>query len=242
VLANIYNALMGRATSLFRLQELDSQLDEQRSRLEEIRQLLEDSAGITAARRALDSAEQSHHRAMAATSSAEHAAESQREKLLQTEQKLYGGSVQNPKELQDLQQESEALKRHLQTLEDHLLEAMLEAEETELVFSNAKESLQIAQETATSRNVALTEEAKNIRSDIARLEAEREAGLASVAAEDLSLYNDLRRSMGGRAMSLVVEDACSSCGLQLPASVKQAVRSGPDLVRCQQCGRILYLS
>ena len=60
---------------------------------------------------------------------AEYAAQAQREKIEQTENSLYGGAVSNPKELQDLQMEAESLKRHLQTLEDRLLEVLLEQEE-----------------------------------------------------------------------------------------------------------------
>ena len=43
-----------------------------------------------------------------------------------------------------------------------------------------------------------------------------------------------------KAFALVDEGTCSACGLALPGSEQQKVRSGDELVLCRQCGRILY--
>ena len=48
-------------------------------------------------------------------------------KLDQNQSSLYGGKITNPKELQDLQIESDALHRKITDLEDKLIDLMIEA-------------------------------------------------------------------------------------------------------------------
>ena len=60
----------------------------------------------------------------------------------QAEASLYGGHVQNPKELQDLQKDVASLKRHLETLEERELEAMEAAENAEKDFAAAEADLE----------------------------------------------------------------------------------------------------
>ena len=68
--------------------------------------------------------------------------EKQRIKIEQTEASLYGGHVHNPKELQDLQKDVASLKRHLETLEERQLEAMLVVETIRKRLHNAKSLLE----------------------------------------------------------------------------------------------------
>jgi len=131
---------MSRASSLLRLQEIDQSIDRVQERLTAIELVLQGSS-LVLERRAELSDREAHLRVTeSASRSAEDMVDLQRQKIEQTEGSLYGGSVQNPKELQDLQMEAEALKRHLGTLEDRLLEAMLEAEEAELRRASARVS------------------------------------------------------------------------------------------------------
>ncbi|NIM05125.1 MAG: hypothetical protein GTN65_05800, partial [Armatimonadetes bacterium] len=76
---------------------------------------------------------------------AKHEVEDQRLKIQKTDEALYGGSVANPKELEDLQMESEALKRYLETLEDRYLEAMLEQDEADESVNKSAASLEAAE-------------------------------------------------------------------------------------------------
>src|SRR5687768_18403957 len=87
-------------------------------------------------------AERKHHEAERALKLSEAEVEKQSIKIEQTESSLYGGRVHNPKELQDLQKDVASLKRHLSTLEERELEAMLVAETTEKDLQNAKSILE----------------------------------------------------------------------------------------------------
>ncbi|MGD2251855.1 MAG: hypothetical protein PVF70_02955 [Anaerolineales bacterium] len=231
---------MTRASDLHRLQQIDTNTHKIGLRLEEIQVVLSDSTAVSAHQEALAQAAEKLQQVAAANRKAEHEVGSRREKMAQTEQKLYGGAIKNPKELHDLQQEAESLKRHLSTLEDRLLEAMVALDEAEQEHQAAQQALQQAEAQEADQNANLLEERAILLRDVERLQTERAAALATVNEQDLALYDRLQQSMGPQVVALVEGDSCSICGLTLPASARQAARSPGDLVRCAQCGRILY--
>ncbi len=231
---------MSRASSLYRLQQLDIELMSSHERVEEIRQILEDDKVVARLRGIVEKSEATHKAAQSEYTSARHEVDTQRDKIERTEKTLYGGFVQNPKELQERQQEAESLKRYLVTLEDRLLEAMIHLDETQEAKDTADEALTAALEDQAHQHKDLKIELESLLTKIERLEAEREAALASVVEDDQALYDTLRKRLSGRAIALVQEDCCSACGLVLAHSIQQSIRSGSELIRCGQCGRILY--
>ena len=231
---------MTRASLLHQLQSLDLLLDRAKARLEEVRVQLEDERTLASARAALELAEKQGRHEAETVLAAEHAVASQQAKIREAEGKLYGGSVHNPKELQDLQHDTEALRRHLSTLNDRLLEAMLVQEEAEKTLAVAKEEMEQREAERRAATASLVEERAKLQADVERRALEREPMLAGVPAEDLALYDRLRQSSGGVAVAGVVDGACGVCGLVLSASGAQEVRSAAAPLRCRQCGRVLY--
>jgi hypothetical protein len=231
---------VSRASSLYRLQEIDLAMDRARTRLAEIDRLLSGSQAVQAARQADEKARADLHRGQAAVKDAEHSVAGQRAKLETAERSLYGGSVRNPKELQELQADVESLKRHLAVLEDRLLEVMVALEELETAGRNTGEALASAEAAQRTEHASLAGERDQLRTRKEALLGEREAALAGVAERDLALYTRLRESMGGNALARLRDDSCSACGVGLSAAECQTVRNSPEPVRCHQCGRILY--
>ena len=231
---------MSRASGLYRLQEIDLENDRLKGRLEEIRITLDDSAEITQLRADLAAKDSALATVRAASTRAENEVEDQRLKIQNTEQALYGGSVKHPKELEDLEMESESLKRHLDTLEDRYLEVMLEQDEAEGKLTQSSASLEVAESGQASQHVELVTERESIDNRLANLEAEREVALASVSKQDQDAYEGLRTRLRGVAVIVLNGDSCGACGLTLSASSRQLVGSGDELIRCTQCGRILY--
>jgi predicted nucleic acid-binding Zn-ribbon protein len=231
---------MSRASNLYRLQELDLDLDRSRNRIEEIKVTLEDDEEVRRYQRSLDEADEVLKNTRTVNLGAEHAVATQREKIAQTESKLYGGLIRNPKELQDLQQEAESLKRFLMTLEDRLLEAMIGLEDAVQKQILAREDLNRVEEAHAALHKDLKQEHEELEIRISRCTAEREAALENVSREDLTLYQELRKRKCGVAIALLQEGSCSICGLNLARSIQQAIGSGTELITCNQCGRILY--
>ena len=232
---------MSRAHSLFRLQEIDLALDKNLARIETINAILEDTEEIRKAKSAASVAAIKLQTKQSVLSSADHKVEIQRNKVTEAEKMLYGGSITNPKELQDLQMEADSLKRHLSTLEDRLLDEMVEIEQAELDHETSQNVVANIRAAKEIEHQELRLEQQRLENENERLEHSREAALVSVSKEDFHLYQQLRQEHDSYAVArLETDGSCSMCGLSLSAAQEQVIRSGTHLEQCGQCKRILH--
>jgi predicted nucleic acid-binding Zn-ribbon protein len=231
---------MSQALTLFRLQQIDLQLDRAKSRLEIIQKTLEDGASLKQLFQLAVSAADDQLNAEEKQTKAEADVQSLRIKIEQIESSLYGGAVHSPKELQDLQNDVAALKRYLVTLEDQLLESMLAAEEAQVRNHKEQSTLLAAQSGREAQNLNLHQELTSLTKDIQTLNTERLAITGTIDAGQKSLYEQLRLERRGVAVTGVQENTCSACGATLTLAQVQISRSSTQLARCPSCGRILY--
>ncbi len=231
---------MSQPFKLFRLQQIDSQLDQDRRRLMEIEAILNNHEALNRALESVKRAAEAADHARKGLRKAEEAVQAQRVKIEQTSATLYGGKIRNPKELQDLQNEIGALKRYLSTLEDRQLEAMLALEEAEKQEATASGELDTIQKEVLVLRANLVQEQTALTQNVKNSEAERQAAVSAIPPEDLNLYEQLRRQRRGVAVARVTDKACSACGTTLNAALLHATRSPNQLARCDSCGRILY--
>ncbi len=231
---------MGQPFKLFRLQQIDSQLDQDRRRLAEIESILNNNEALTQAQQNLNQAVDARENTRKSLRKSEENVQAQRVKIEQTSATLYGGKVRNPKELQDLQNEIAALKRYQSILEDRQLEAMLELEEVEKLEAAASAEFEKVQNQVNTLQASLINERTTLLESVKNSESERLAAASSIPPEDLSLYEQLRRQRRGVAVARVTDKACAACGTTLNAALLHASRSPNQLTRCDSCGRILY--
>lgn len=231
---------MSAALGLYRLQQVDSQMDQIQARLKMIRETLENDRELRAANDALSATEANFKKAERLLKDSESEVENQRIKIEQTESSLYSGTVHNPKELQDLQKDVVSLKKHLETLEERELEAMIDAENAEKEMGTARQKLESVKSNLNIQNRDLTQEAETLNKDLDRLESERNAATSDLASEMLNIYDQLRKQKRGIAVTAVSDSSCSACGTTLTQSQLQSARSTAQLFNCPTCGRILY--
>lgn len=231
---------MSAALGLYRLQQVDSQIDQIQARLKAIQQTLENDVVLRAANEKLMSADGKHKDAERALKLSESEVEKQQIKIQQTEASLYGGKVHNPKELQDLQKDIISLKRYLETLEERQLEAMFGAENAEKDLQTAKADLERVQSNLKEQNKDLTKESETLRKDLERLNSERQAVVTDIAIQTLNVYDQLRKQKRGIAITTIADNSCEACGTTLTPSQQQTARSTSQLFHCPTCGRILF--
>jgi uncharacterized protein len=232
---------MNQSFKLYRLQQLDSQIDRVKGRLQEIENALNDHQALEQAEKQSRQAASDLESSRKNLRKAESTVNDQRVKIETTEATLYGGKVRNPKELQDLQNEAAALKRYLSVLEDRQLEAMLEEEAAVNVDHQARIALELAQAKDEGGRSRLVEEQNRLLKDLGHLHEERQAAAGSIPAGDMSMYESLRKTRRGLAVTLVKEKACSACGTTLSATLLDAAMKSDQISRCEGCGRILYV-
>ncbi|MBI5954274.1 MAG: hypothetical protein HY865_21670 [Chloroflexi bacterium] len=233
---------MSASLGLYRLQQVDRQIDHARSQLESIRRTLENDSELQQALKEMQTAQANHHLAVNALKNAEADVEAQRIKIEQADSSLYGGRVQNPKELQDLQKDIVSLKKHLATLEERELEAMIKSEDADGDLQSAKTKLDSIQARLGSEHKKLIEDQSVFSVKLEQLADERQAAVAPIEGNILQAYETLRQQKRGVAVTEVNDSSCASCGASLTASLQQNARSQKQLTYCPTCGRILYAS
>ena len=231
---------MSAALGLYRLQQVDSQMDHARARLTSIQQTLENDEELRSFTERLTAAQKSFRDAERLLKQSEQEVEKQRIKIQQTEASLYGGLVHNPKELQDLQRDVASLKKHLETLEERELEAMIVVEQAEKDLRTAEADLERVQAGRGKQFQDLTVESTVLNRDLERFSSERMAVVKDITSPSINTYEQLRKQRRGIAVTTLSDGACSACGTTLTQSQQQSARSTSQLFYCPSCGRILY--
>jgi predicted nucleic acid-binding Zn-ribbon protein len=230
-----------RTKVLYALQQIDAQLAREKRRYREVQESLGESEELVEARAA-------HMEAQAALSSArgrlrdhELEAEGVTQKLRETEERLYGGRVRNPKELSDLQRESEYLKRRRSALEEDVLEEMMAVERLAAQAEAATERHTQVEAAWSSENADLSAEYDALRQELTELLSKRKSVARHVDESDMAEYDALRRLRGGVAVVAVRNDTCQVCHVQVPMRDVERARDGEMFMYCSGCERILYV-
>lgn len=231
---------MNQAFQLYRLQQIDNQLLQISSRLVEIQKILTDDS----------SRKEAYNRAM----EAKRRLDSEKGKLRQkefeaqtikinietNEASLYSGKIQNPKELQDLQNDITYLRRRFVSQEDELLELMLRIEELEGEYQNAVINENNTLNGFTTLQDSLLSEKSRLILDQEKTKVEREAISSSILLENYEIYSRLLQQKRGLAVVTIKDDNCTGCGATIRPSERQAAKNPQQIGFCSSCGRILY--
>ncbi len=230
---------------LYILQELDWDRAEKQQALDEIRAEISDESSLIRARQQLAQIEAEYISRIALRRDAQLIVDQLEQREQATQNRLYSGSVTNPRELGALQEEQVMLRRQITEAEDVLLERMVDAEQTQEVLNRARQTLAALEERRRQRLPQLQLQEQNISAELETLHNSRAEMLSNLPAQMLSTYEALLVSRGGQAVSKVElgrgRDICSACRVALPRSDTQRLRSGDVLVQCNNCRRILYL-
>lgn len=230
---------MSAGEALIQLQQIDLAILQHRKRLQEIDKALQDSEVIHAAQARVMAVEAALAPHQKQVRQIEQDIQTAAAKRKATETRLYSGNVKNPKELQDMEHEIEALTRRNADLEDQMLEAMLEVEAAQATLEAAQAELaRITREFEQAHTDLLSEQSDH-NAQVAQLTSKREQVLPRIPADLLTRYKDLRPKKGYQPVAKLEDDTCSACGIQLTSQRAQTVKQGDTLHNCQNCGRIL---
>lgn len=163
-----------------------------------------------------------------------------RERRARDQQKLDDGSVTDAKALRGLQSELVSLDRRIADLEDAELEIMDALESAQKSFAELRaERIELENEIRAlmARRDELFGE---IDTDLQQQTAAREQLAGGVPVELLALYDKVAaKNVSGAAR--VDEGRCTGCRIDLDPASAQRVASASDdeIVRCEECSRIL---
>lgn len=162
------------------------------------------------------------------------------EKLTAEKKRLYSGAVRNPKELQGIQSEVNALQRSRGDRDERVLLAMdvrdsarVERIEAEQALVTARVRLETIRAEFAQRNAELAQQLQEARS-------QREGAIAGVSSLLLKAYEAIRPRGQNLAVVRVTENSCPGCHTSLPSLVLKRLSNPTEMITCESCGRILY--
>ena len=231
---------MKRALVLYRLQQLDLNLEKASRRRSEVLTGIGESVDLKRARKAVADAQAHMAKCRATSRDIDLEVRGVIQRIQANEQKLYGGSVANPKELANLQNDTHALKRFQEKREQDLLEAMVREEEAETALANAEKRLEQVSAKWERDQAALVQERDQLDATLSESKDGRSELSANLSEEDKKTYDFLRQKKGGRAVAIIQDGLCQGCRMSPPTNQVKQASVGDELVFCGNCGRILY--
>lgn len=230
---------MNQAQAMYRLQQTELTIMRAQKRIDEIQEALENNEAMQQARKQLEAADSILKPLRAQQRDLDHQIQSTLDKRKATEERLYSGSVKNPKELNDMQQEIESLGRWHKELEDRLLETMLQVDDAQEAYDAAATNLEAVQAEVEEKQSELIEEKKALQADIEAQKEIQTSILPLIHDENKRRYNKLKPRKANQPVSLLNGSTCTVCGVAQIDSVVQKVRRGDEIITCKNCGRIL---
>lgn len=224
---------------LYSLQEVDLALDEVHSRIAEVEQELEGRLSLGRIEEALEQARGRLQEIQASHREAQGEAARLRDRVNYLEGQLYGGDIVNPRELETLQLEVNNTRHQFEQQDVRLLELSLQAEDTRNRIETLERDLADTQAAWETRQTELWIQLEELTERQETLTAERKDMAAGLDAVELTRYEGLRKSKGGKAVARVMRGLCQACRMSLPTQHLQRVRSGRQMVLCNSCGRML---
>ncbi len=231
-----------KLAALYLLQQQDSAIDILKKQYAQLNSGKAELAAFLAAQAAQKEADAALHGARAAAVDTEMEQKSVEQKRVEYENKLYSGKINNPKELQAIQDEVDMLARNRDRLGEKLKSLLDELEDCRARQTAAERAVQQAAKSAQDLQAAYKVNAETIVAQAKLLVSQRGESAKQIEPALLARYEAVRKNKGGVAVAPVEDgNACGGCKMGLPFSVVKRLQSGGDIETCDNCGRILVL-
>ena len=231
---------MNLGKRLYELQQLDLDLAKTTEILSQMEYQLEHDEPLANARADLERTLQGIAALQDKQKKGEWAVDDLEAKLKPIQQKLYAGSVQNPKERVSMQHQGSQLRSQLSQEEDKVLETMsqIEALQKEITQKTAQVTA-LGKECAEKQQRLLSERAE-LSTVLGATRRRRDGLVHTIDTAYVELYENVRGRKQGLAVARIEQGRCQGCRLNLAVNELQRARAG-DLIQCSSCGRILCL-
>jgi predicted nucleic acid-binding Zn-ribbon protein len=231
---------MSQSFNLYQLERIDTRKDQLFHRAEQIQKEIDDRSRIDLLDNSLKDLEAKREDLLDRVGDLDQDIQNKKIKINQSESSLYGGKVQNPKELQALQTEIDSLSKYVAEKEASLSSMMSDFESIERDLIQTQTDLEEELSAKEKQINQLMLEKTNILKDLEKVESERLVAVSQIKAGHLNTYEEIRKKKKNIAVTIVEDDTCSACGVSITPSEWQAARSPDVVVFCPSCSRILY--
>ena len=230
---------MSVTKQLYQLQELDLEIESNEQALNQIAHQLGESQAVVRAQTEFAQAQQHVEELKQQQHSAEWEINDLVDKLTAAEDKLYSGTVKNPKELSNLQHEVDGLKARRNQLEDKTLETMNQVELATASVTSLGSKLKKLEAEWHNHQQQLSTTMEQLKTKLSDLKHKHQQLSANIDPSTVEFYHELKKQKG-TAVAKIEQGICHGCRISLSTAELQQARSG-SLVQCSSCGRILFV-
>jgi len=223
------------------LQQIDQDLYTRVIELEELESQLSDNKQLAKAQAELEGKQNHLAEQEKEQKAAEWKLDDLQAKLKPLQEKLFAGSVKNPKELMSIEQQVESLKPQIRSEEDKILEMMSRIEGLQKEIASKTTGVGMLQQEWQKNKDTLSAKQRDLTASIDTIKQKRADLVAALDPAHLEIYEDLRAKKQGQAVAKIEQGRCQGCRISLPKSELQKARLG-ELVQCGSCYRILCSS
>lgn len=162
------------------------------------------------------------------------------DKIKKNRDRLFSGTIGNPKELQDLNEEVQSLTRQKGELEEGLLGMMDELDSRRKTVKQQRSLVDVKLKDLERIEKDYAEERQRHEGEIGEMQQQRSDFVGCVDENLLEQYELIRAHSANLAVVKVQANKCPGCSMQLTSFLLKQLKALEDLVQCESCGRILY--
>jgi predicted nucleic acid-binding Zn-ribbon protein len=151
-------------------------------------------------------------------------------------------AVKTNVEYHAVQKEIAFAQGEIKSLEDKVLERMLEADELTTALKKAEADLAAEQKAADAGRRAMTTEHAELQASVDRIAAERAKLVGALDKSVFAMFEQVARKRNGIAVAEARDGVCSICHVRLRPQVFNSVRRNDSILQCDHCNRILYFA
>ncbi|MDT7960644.1 MAG: hypothetical protein RQ971_02150 [Armatimonadota bacterium] len=233
--------MMHQQMSLLReLQAIDSYIDRLRQELNQLDSGERIRAKLEQTRQRMEDIKQRYEASYAAAAEQERRLQELDERIRRAEAELYSGRITNPRELQLMQQEIENAKKTRDELDLQMLQLWETLENMKRDIDASERDLRQIERFYEAHMEDYRQRKAALEGEIAFNEQEREKLAQQIDPEVRQRYQTLRERLGGIAVAVVEQKACSVCHTLLTPYTLKRLETEEALITCESCGRLLY--
>jgi len=225
---------------LQKLQDIDAQIyklnAEKESKPEEIKEI-EDS--LSQKQSGMKEAEENLKNLQVKHKEKEMELGSKEEGVKKLQSQLY--QLKTNKEYSAMLHEIEGHKADNSLLEEEIIGLMDSIDTASANVAEERKKFEEESGKASTSIKVIEDRIKEIENNISELKNRRQELVPNIAARTLKDYERILSVKNGLALVEVVNDCCGGCHIQMPPQVINQIKMKQNIIRCENCNRMLYI-
>jgi uncharacterized protein len=149
-------------------------------------------------------------------------------------------AVKTNQEYHAVQKEIEFAQGEIKTIEDRILELMVEADDLTATVKRSESDLAAEQKSVDADRRSMTAEHATLKTALEKLAVERAEVVGGLSPRTLAVFELVSSRRNGVAVAQARDGICMVCHVRLRPQVFNTVLRNDQIVQCDSCQRILY--